>query len=98
MNNKKIFLKRILSYFPYVDRTLRDIFNRYFNGSFFIPLNLDQSSEKILQSKSYKLNRYNYEKLKKKYNFFLISSQRSMKNYSKKNLNVLISLIKNQGS
>jgi SAM-dependent methyltransferase len=96
MNNKKILLKKVLSYFPYIDRILRNIFNKYFNGSFIIPLNLDQSPEKILQSKSYKLNRYNYEKLKKKYNFFLISGQRSMINYSKNNLNVLISLIKNQ--
>ena len=75
MNNKKILLKKILSYFPYVDRIVRKIFNRYFYGTFFIPLNLDQSSEKILQSKSYKLNKYNYEKFKKKYNFFLISGQ-----------------------
>lgn len=96
MNNKKILLKKILSYFPYVDRIVRKIFNRYFYGTFFIPLNLDQSSEKILQSKSYKLNKYNYEKFKKKYNFFLISGQKSKLNYSKKNLDILISFIKKQ--
>ncbi len=96
MNNKKILLKKALSYFPYVDQILRKIFNKYFNGSFIIPFNLNQSPEKILQSKSYKLNKYNYEKLKKNNNFFLISSQRSKIKYSKKNLNLLISFIKNQ--
>lgn len=96
MNNKKILLKKILSYSPYIDQKLRNIFNKYFSGSFFIPFNLDQPSEKILQSKSYKLNKYNYEKLKKKYKFFLISGQKSKINYSKKNLNNLLSFVKNE--
>ena len=56
MNNKFKFLKKILSYFPFIDRIIRKIYKDYNYGTFFIPISLDASVEEILKSKSFKLN------------------------------------------
>ena len=96
MNNKYKFLKKILSYFPLFDRIIRKIYNDYNYGTFFIPINLDADVEEILKSKSFKLNNKNFEKFKKKNNYFLISERKIFSNYSKEKLIKLIDIIKFQ--
>ena len=96
MNNKYKFLKKILSYFPLFDRIIRKIYNDYNYGTFFIPINLDADVEEILKSKSFKLNNKNFEKFKKKNNYFLILEGKIFSNYSKEKLIKLIDIIKFQ--
>ena len=96
MNKKKFLLKKILSYFPKIDLFLRKFLDKYSKGSFFIPLNLNDPTEKVLKIKSHRLNRKNFKKFKKNYKYFLISCQQSKINYSKEKLEKLISLIQNQ--
>ena len=96
MNNKKIYLKKILSYFPFLDRLIRKIYTLYNYGSFFIPLNLDLKSEKILNNKCYRLNNKNFNKFKNKYKYFLISRKRNIFEYSKDKLDQLIDLVKKE--
>jgi len=96
MNNKYIFIKKILSYFPFFDRIIRKIYKKYYYGTFFIPLNLDANVEETLKSKSFRLNDKNFEKFKKKYNYFLVSETKIFSNYSKDKLVKLINMIKLQ--
>ena len=96
MNKRYNFLKKILSYFPFFNRVIRKIYKYYNDGSFFIPLNLDAKIDEILKSKSFKLNNKNFEKFKKEYGYFLISSRKNFSNYSKNKLIKLIDIIKFQ--
>tara|TARA_Y100000591_G_scaffold197029_1_gene170520 strand:- start:1309 stop:2424 length:1116 start_codon:yes stop_codon:yes gene_type:complete len=94
MNEKKIFLKKILSYFPFFEKIIRKIYNNFVYGTFFIPLNLDSNIEKTLHSKYFKLNNKNFKRFKNKYNYFLISKGKIFSSYPKKRLEELINLIK----
>ncbi len=84
MNEKKIFLKKILSYFPFFEKIIRKIYNNFVYGTFFIPLNLDSNIEKTLHSKYFKLNNKNFKRFKNKYNYFLISKGKIFSSYPKK--------------
>tara|TARA_B100001057_G_scaffold33526_1_gene30430 strand:+ start:648 stop:1760 length:1113 start_codon:yes stop_codon:yes gene_type:complete len=95
MNNKKIILKKILSYFPVIDQLVRKIFNYYTQGTYFIPLSSDLKIDKIFKSKFYKLNNKNFENLKKNHDYFLISGKRYLSDTSIIKLEKLISLVKN---
>ena len=92
MNNKKVLLKKILSYFPFLDRIIRKVYNYYTHGTFFIPLRLETDLDKILKHKSLKLNKKNFEKYKKKYNYFLISSNKTFSNYPRDKLKKLLDI------
>ena len=83
MNNKKVFLKKILSYFPFFNKIIRKIYNHYTYGTFFIPFRLNADDEGILKSKSYKLNNKNFEKFKNKYDHFIVSEKKVFSDYSK---------------
>ena len=72
MNNNKFFLKKILSYIPFLDRFIRKIYYSYKYNTVIIPLDFQQSEKEILKTDAYKLDVRNFEKLKKNYNYFLI--------------------------
>ena len=94
MTNNKIFLKKFLSYIPFLDRFIRKIYFNYRFGTFFIPLDLEVSIDDLLKTKPLKLNIKNYKKIKGKFNYFLISETKSILNYPKDKLKKLISLVK----
>lgn len=96
MNNKYTFLKKIISYFPSLDKFIRKIYNKYKYGTFFIPLDIESSTEQILRNKPYRLNDKNFQKFKHQYKYFLISGNRSFKYYSKIKLEKLLNLIKKE--
>ena len=96
MNNKKIFLKKLISYFPPLERIARKIYNKFNYGVFFIPLNLDSEINQILTGKIYRLNNKNFQRFKNNYEYFFIFGKRSNIDYSKKKLEKLLDLIKNE--
>ena len=86
MNNKFLFIKKIISYFPFINKNLRKIYYNYSFGVFFIPIKLDFSSDQILKAKVLRLNLSNFNNLKINYDYFLISHNKSIKDYPKKKL------------
>ena len=92
MNNKKIILKKILSFFPYFDYLIRKFYTLYNYESFFIPLDL--KNENILNNKCYRLNNKNFNKYNNRYKYFLISRKKNIFEYSKNKLDQLIDLVK----
>jgi SAM-dependent methyltransferase len=95
MTNNKIFLKKMLSYIPFLDRFIRKIYYKKKYGTFFIPVNPHIPIEQILKNRSYKLNLKNFAKFKDKFNYFLISKKSSFKDYPKKKLDKLLDFVKN---
>ena len=51
MNNNKFFLKKILSYIPFLDRFIRKIYYNYKYNTLIIPLDFQHSEKKISGSK-----------------------------------------------
>ena len=51
MKNDKIFLKKILSYFPLLNKIVRKIYYKLNYGTYFIPINLNDSIDLILKKK-----------------------------------------------
>ena len=98
MKNEKIFLKRLLSQIPFLDRFVRKIYYKFNHNTFFIPINLYDDVNKIFDSKAYSLNQENLAKQSKRFDFFLISQRKSVKDYSKEKLKKLIDLIKENKS
>ena len=96
MNNKFLFIKKLISYFPFINKTLRKIYYNYSFGVFFIPIKLDFSSDQILKAKVLRLNLSNFNDLKINYDYFLISHIKSIKDYPEKKLEELLHLIKNE--
>ena len=95
MRKDKIFLKKLLSYIPFLNKFIRKIYNKNKYGAIFIPIDFKFSNDQILKNKTYKLNLENFNALKKQFNFFLISNKKSILNYPKDKLEKLINLIKN---
>ena len=82
MNNKFLFLKKILSLFPLLNNFARKIYKSFVNNGYFVPFKKGESSKKIILSKAYKFNPKNFEKFKKNYYFFLINKNKDISNYS----------------
>ena len=95
MRKDKIFLKKLLSNIPFLNKFIRKIYNKNKYGAIFIPIDFKFSNDQILKNKTYKLNLENFNALKKQFNFFLISNKKSILNYPKDKLEKLINLIKN---
>ena len=72
MKKDKIFLKKILSYIPFLNKFIRKIYYRNKYGTFFIPVDFKFSNYKILKNKTYRLNLENFNKFKKKLDFQVI--------------------------
>ena len=51
MKNEKIFLKKILSYFPLLNKIVRKIYYKLNYGTYFIPINLDDTIDLIFKKK-----------------------------------------------
>jgi hypothetical protein len=97
MKKNKIFLKKILSYIPFLNKFIKKIYYKKKYGTIFIPINFKFSNDQILKDKTYELNLENFDKLKKKFDYFLISDKKSILNYSESKLKKLIELVKNKG-
>ena len=96
MNNKYLFIKKIISYFPFFNKIIRKIYYNYSFVTSFIPVKLDFSSDQILKKKVLRLNLSNFNNLKKNFKYFLVSHNKSIKDYPKKKLEELLLLIKNE--
>ena len=96
MNNKKIFLKKLFSYFPPIERIVRKFYNKFMYGVFFIPVNLDTKINQILIRKAFRLNKKNFQRFKNNYEYFFIFDKRSNRDYPIKKLEKLLYLIKNE--
>lgn len=96
MKKNKIFLKKILSYIPFLNKFIKKIYYKKKYGTIFIPINFKFSNDQILKDKTYELNLENFDKLKKKFDYFLISDKKSILNYSENKLKKLIELVKNK--
>ena len=94
--NRVIFLKKILSYVPYLNKIIRKIYSNYKYSSYFIPLDKHFSYKEVLKSKIYGLNLENFNKLKEKYDYFFISKNNLIKKYPEEKFNKLASIIKNE--
>ena len=95
MKNNKIFLKKLLSYIPFVNKFIRKAYYKYNYSTFFIPVDLKITSEQILQNNSYRLNLKNFTRFKEKFSYFLISRKSSFKDYPKIKLDKLLDFVKN---
>ena len=70
MRKDKIFLKKLLSYIPFLNKFIREVYNKNKYGAILIPIDFKFSDGQILKKKNYKLNLKNFNTLKKKFNFF----------------------------
>ena len=93
MNEFKFFLKKILTYFPILNKFIRKIYNNYRDVTFFIPLEKNLSAEENVLKKFYRLNLKNFNKLKVDNEYFIIFKEKSIKNYSIDKLKNLKDLI-----
>ena len=93
MNNKTFFLKKILSLFPLLNNFARKIYKSLVNNGYFVPFKKGESSKKIILSKAYKFNPKNFKKFKKDYDFFLITKNKDIHNYSLEKLDKIKNLI-----
>ena len=98
MNTKFITIKRVISYFPFLNKLIRKFYTSFNHGAYFIPIKTDFSYEQIIKSEISKLNLDNFNRFKKDYNYFLIFQNKSLKDYSNKKIEKLINLIKNEKS
>ena len=65
--NRKNFLKKTLSYIPFLNKIVRKIYSRYKYSTYFIPISEQLSYEEVLKNKIYRLDFENFNKLKEKY-------------------------------
>ena len=93
MNEFKFLLKKILSYFPLLNKFIRNIYNNYRDVTYFIPLEKNLSAEENINKKLYRLNLKNFNKLKIENEFFLIFKEKSIKNYSTNKLKKIKDLV-----
>ena len=96
MKNNKIFLKKLLSFVPSLNKFIRKIYYNINNGIFFIPVDLETFNQRNLKKNIYRLNFKNFLRFEKKYSYFLLFNKRSILDYSKKRLDELIELIKSE--
>ena len=94
--NRKNFLKKTLSYIPFLNKIVRKIYSRYKYSSYFIPISEQLSYEEVLKSKIYRLDLENFNKLKEKYDYFFISKNNLIKKYPEEKFNKLVSIIKKE--
>lgn len=94
MINNKIFLKKILSCIPPLNKLVRKIYFRFKDTTFFIPIDLNADISKIEENKIYRLNYKNFKKFNNSFNYFLIFKEKSITSYPSNKLEKLISLIK----
>ena len=96
MIKDKIFLKKIVSLLPIpLNKLIRKIYGKYQNVTYFLPLKLNESFEKIEQRKAFRLNLKNFNHLKVNYEYFLIFKKRSVKDLSVKKLEKMKNLYDN---
>ena len=93
MRNNKIFLKKLLSFVPYLNKFIRKVYYNINNGTFFIPLDLKILDQEKSKRKIYRLNLKNFLRFENKYSHFLVFNKKSILDYSKKKLNELTELI-----
>jgi len=98
MNNKFDLIKKIISYFPLINRLIRGIYNYFNYRVYFVPIRLDSSYIQIIKRKISRFDLNNFNRLKEDYDYFLIFQNKSLKNYSHKKLEKLINLITNEKS
>ncbi len=98
MINKIVFFKKILSYFPFLNKYARKIYYNFKSGTYFIPFRKDENSKKIILSKIYKFNLENFEKFKNDNDLFLITTNKNIKNYSIDKFEKIKNLIKEKGA
>ena len=93
---KKIFsiLKKVISYNPYLYSFIKNIITKLNNKNFFIPLNIEDFNIVIRNKKYFNLNRGNFERIKDKYNYFLIFKENTISKYQSDKLEKLFDLIK----
>ncbi len=94
MNNKFLFIKKLISYIPLLNKIVRKLYKSHTQKIFFIPISLDYSFEKIKKSKISKLNQKNFNNKKIGFDFFLISKNKLIKKYPEIKFKKLMSLIK----
>ena len=93
MSKLKFFLKKILSYFPLLNKIIRNIYNYHRDVTYFMPLEKNISAEENINKKLYRLNLKNFNKLKIDNEYFLIFKEKSIKNYSADKLNKIKDLV-----
>ncbi len=81
MINRMIFLRKILSYFPFLKNYISKIYSSFKSGAYFIPFKENENFEKIISKKIYNLNFKNFEKFKNNNDLFLITTNKNIKNY-----------------
>tara|TARA_Y100000389_G_C17437922_1_gene506708 strand:+ start:446 stop:1564 length:1119 start_codon:yes stop_codon:yes gene_type:complete len=96
MITNKIFIKKLLSFFPFLNKFIRKIYYNIYYGTFFIPLDLRSLNHLALNKNIYRLNYKNFTKFEKEFSYFLIFNRKSILNYSKQKLDKLIGLIKSK--
>lgn len=90
---KTLFLKKFLSFIPFLNNFVRKIYKNFTSVVYFIPFTKDENYKKIISGRRYKLNLKNFEKFKKRNDFFLITKNKNIQNYSIEKFNKLKSLI-----
>lgn len=93
MNFIVLSLKKILSFFPFLNNLIRKIYKKLVNVVYFIPFKKGDSSKKIISRKCYRFNFKNFNKFKKNNDFFLITKNKNIKNFSLEKLEKIKNLI-----
>tara|TARA_B100001989_G_scaffold34322_1_gene20313 strand:+ start:1806 stop:2948 length:1143 start_codon:yes stop_codon:yes gene_type:complete len=98
MIKNKYFIKKLISYVPYLNKLIRKFYFHFKDIAYFIPLNFEEKIDDVIKRKVYRLNLENFKKLEKKNKYFLVFRQKSIKNYSVNKLNKLKDLIINKSA
>ena len=93
MIKNKYFIKKLISYVPYLNKLIRKFYFHFKDIAYFIPLNFEEKIDDVIKRKVYRLNLENFKKLEKKNKYFLVFRQKSIKNYSVNKLNKLKELV-----
>ena len=97
---KKItfYLKKIISFSPFIYNFIKKYYLRFKNNIFFIPINIEDFKCDITKQKYFNLTEQNLSQFKNQYNYFLIFREKTILKYPHKNLQELFNLIKNNNA
>ena len=82
MIKNKYFIKKLISYVPYLNKLIRKFYFNFKDIAYFIPFNFEEKIDDIIKRRVYRLNLENFKKLEKNNKYFLVFRQKSIINYS----------------
>ena len=97
---KKItfYLKKIISFNPFIYNFIKKYYLKFKGNIFFIPMNIEYFKYKITKQKYFSFTESNLNRFKNRYDYFLIFREKTISEYPQENLQKLFDLIKNNNA